>query len=311
MRAGVRVSVNVWTWFRRPEYLFRPRQVGLRILRSFQKNPNRMETVKLPWGVPIEVNPREYIGSVIWHRGVFDLIVLEALARLIQPGEIALDVGANMGQMTSLMALGLGPMGTVHAFEPHPDLFSQLKSNLCALETDPRCSRIVLHNLALSDFQGRADLFMDKDWTLNQGTASLRKIGNAQQQVSLEVEVARLDDVLDPRTFVGVCKLDAEGHEQNVLLGAAQRFNEGTLRDVIFECKDPYPAPIHRFLASHGFELFSLQASPFRPKLRPPESSSGNDRQCLHTNFLATLDPERAIRRFRPVGWQCLRRFPR
>lgn len=303
--------MNVWTFFRRPEYLFRPHQVGLRILRSFREHPDRTETVRLPWGVPIEVDPREYVGSVIWHRGVFDLIVLEALARLVQPGEIALDVGANIGQMTSLMALRLGPTGTVHAFEPHPDLFSRLKSNLASLETDSRCSRIVLHNLALSDFQGRADLFMDKDWTRNQGTASLRKIGNPQQQVSLEVEVARLDDVLDSRASVGVCKLDAEGHEQNVLLGAAQRLKGGRLRDVIFECREPYPAPIHRFLATRGFELFSLQASPFRPTLRPPESCSGNDQQCLHTNFLATLDPERAIRRFRPVGWQCLRRFPR
>ena len=59
-----------------------------------------------------------------------DLAVSEALWRLLDPGALALDVGANIGFMTNLMAWRSGPCGRVLAFEPHPEVFRSLAENV-------------------------------------------------------------------------------------------------------------------------------------------------------------------------------------
>ena len=48
--------------------------------------------------------------------GIYDLIVTEILWRLINKGEIAVDVGANIGYMTSLMAAKVASSGKVYSY---------------------------------------------------------------------------------------------------------------------------------------------------------------------------------------------------
>src|SRR3569623_794508 len=115
--------MNLLKLFKQPEYFFRPRQVALKLGRTVRAH-REFEDVTLPWGATMRIRPGEHIGSRIWHRGVFDLVVLEAIARLIEPGESALDIGANIGQMTNLMSHRVGPKGRGLSFEPHPGVFA-------------------------------------------------------------------------------------------------------------------------------------------------------------------------------------------
>ena len=75
----------------------------------------------------INACPRDRIGSSILKTGTYDTVLLESLSRLINPGEICLDIGANHGLMTSLMAKSSGLKGEVIAFEPHPVIFKKLE----------------------------------------------------------------------------------------------------------------------------------------------------------------------------------------
>src|SRR5437762_1192733 len=95
--------LNPLQFFSKPEYFWRPPQVLRRFVRIWRPQPVE-DTVTLPWGLPLRVNTRENIGSEIYHYGIFDKIVPEAIARLIDPGEWAVEVGANIGQNCSLMA---------------------------------------------------------------------------------------------------------------------------------------------------------------------------------------------------------------
>ena len=113
----------------KPEYVFRPSQIIRRLQREFQI-ARESEEVVLPWGLPIRVFPNETIGSCIWRTGVHDLVASEALWRLLDPGETAVDIGANIGYMTGLMARRAGPRGRVIALEPHPDIFAELQRNV-------------------------------------------------------------------------------------------------------------------------------------------------------------------------------------
>ena len=75
------------------------------------------------------VDPTRAIGRSIVTTGLFDLAVSELLARLIDPGDIVVDAGANVGYMTVLAATAAGRSGRVLAFEPHPELFAVLCQN--------------------------------------------------------------------------------------------------------------------------------------------------------------------------------------
>src|ERR1035438_2469227 len=90
----------------RPEYLFNPRQIWRRLRRHSLCARNAIE---LAWGLPVEVDPSSCVGLDVINIGVHDRVVAEAIYRLLDPSEVAFDVGANIGQNVSMMALVLGP----------------------------------------------------------------------------------------------------------------------------------------------------------------------------------------------------------
>ena len=112
----------------KPEYIVRPQQMMKRVLSSVLPKPRTVE-VMLPWGLRILVRPAEDIGAAIWRLGVYYLPLSEVIWRLLDPGEVAVDCGANVGYVTSLMAARVGPKGRVLSFEPHPKIFAELAAN--------------------------------------------------------------------------------------------------------------------------------------------------------------------------------------
>ena len=288
-----------------PEYFFRPSQILTRLRRSFSGIPPS-DQVTLPWGDVITVRPREVIGAGIWYYGIFDLPVTEAICRLLDRGETALDIGANIGQMTSLLRVMAGSQGRVFSFEPHPELFSEL-SALVAQRQVREVAPVERHQVALGDVEGEAHLEVPGYWANNRGIAKLSASATNGSN-SIQVKVTTLDRVLPPNTQVGVCKIDVEGHELNVFKGAARLFHERRIRDIIYEDFQPYPSPVHSFLKAAGFTLFHLGARLLSPCLtavdarQPPQRGEEGG-----ANYLATLEPDRAIARFKRGGWKVFR----
>ncbi len=114
----------------RPEYLFRPSQIWQRVQQKLHPQVGDFDQVTLPWGLPLRVRSFDFIGLHIRWFGVFDLCVSEVIWRLLDPGDTAIDVGANLGYITSLMAARTGKTGNVLAIEPHPELYQELLTNL-------------------------------------------------------------------------------------------------------------------------------------------------------------------------------------
>jgi FkbM family methyltransferase len=295
---------SVFNYLKRPEYIFRPRQVLYRFRRLGKEIPP-VVTISLPWGLSVKVRTTEHIGSDIFHYGIFDRIVPEAIYRLADVGELAVEAGANIGQNCSLMLSKVGSTGRVIAFEPHPEIFQELKFN-ASLWSEKGKRNIQLENVALGETNGEAWLVDGSEFHHNRGSASLR--GDAPETVQgrkYKVAVRTLDGFIPAPVKVGVCKIDVEGHELSVLKGAEQALSRRAIRDIIFEDFAPPPSPTMELLRKHQFTIFRLTASWWKPDLQ--EVTSETDRPPgFSYNYLATLDPQRAKDRFRPGAWSCL-----
>jgi FkbM family methyltransferase len=286
----------------KPHYVFHPLRMVRRALYSGPSMAARRETAQLPWGLPLEVGADEAIGFTILTTGVFDPCVSETIQRLIDPGELVVDVGANVGYMTSLAAARAGAGGRVMAFEPHPVLFEMLTANI-ARWNGAAVARVEPHQLALSDHAGTAELNAGHSFHANMGLSSLETSAEAtSEDVLVPVEVKRLDEVIGDER-IGLMKIDVEGHEPGVLRGSQRLLESGLIRDVIFEDHHAYPDDSTRLVEEAGYRLFSLSNDLFGVHLGAP-AERGEVREWPGASYLATREPERAAQRLRPRGWQ-------
>jgi FkbM family methyltransferase len=286
----------------KPEYVFRPRQALLRLLRSGR--PPETAEVQTAWGLPMSIRPKEVVGMALYHLGVYDLSECELIWRLSDPGETVVDVGANVGAVTGLFAVRVGPGGTVHAFEPHPTILETLTRQVDGWESQKaRLGSIRIHGLAASDKDGEADLFEPEEFSTNTGIASLAHSGNGGRRH--RIQTRRLDSIFPADRPVGVFKLDAEGHEPSILEGCGDLLRKGTIRDILFEEHEEPPTPATRCLEAAGYTVFLIGRSFGGPELLGCDQ---RDRipNWLAPNYLATRDPERAKERCRARGWKVL-----
>jgi FkbM family methyltransferase len=154
------------------------------------------------------VRPDDLIGGSIVRTGVYDLCVSEALTRLIDPGDLVVDVGANVGYMTNLSAFRVGATGRVVAVEPHPEIYEELKANVALLSASRSRGRIDTMRTAVSDVSGEAFIVDSRGFAGNRGSAQLH-VGEDSPPDGLprhRVSVRTLDDILATASSVGVLK---------------------------------------------------------------------------------------------------------
>jgi FkbM family methyltransferase len=298
--------INPLKAFTVPEYLFRPSQILVRFKRGFGPAPQTMQRVKLPWGATVSICPSEVIGARLWYYGIFDMEVAELIARLLDDGETALDIGANIGLMTTLMSSKVGRNGKVFAFEPHPAVFQELERSVASMEC-PQAGQVLLHQLALSNKIGEGVLDQGTDWRENRGKARIIDDGPAISAERWTVKLATLDSVFDSSWRCDVCKIDVEGHEIKVLEGARSLLSRGAIRDILFEDFGAYPSNVQTLLRDHGYQLFSIHKRLLGPQVLPLTRQPTFTPVVEGENFLATLQPARALDRCSARGWKVLR----
>lgn len=285
----------------KPEYWYQPRQVLRRLAR---RGPLPAEAhIVSPWGLPMRVRPTETVGHAMYHLGVLDLAACEVGWRLLEQGETAVDVGANIGVFTGLLARRAGPTGEVLSLEPHPRIHAELARHVAQWSTlGQPLAKIQLSTDAASDSAGEAELFEPEDFDGNAGSASLLPSTSGR---SHRIHTQRLDQLLPSGRRFGVVKIDTEGHEPGVLRGAGTLLTDGAIRDIVFEEHGTPPTETTRILREAGYTLFFIGRSFRGPKLTPPEERSSLP-AWLPPNYLATRDPARALARCGPSGWQVL-----
>lgn len=147
--------------------------------------------------------------------GVYEEELTAAFLRLLEPGQVALDVGMHLGYFTTLFAELVGPRGQVHAFEPTPSTRALAAANVS------RFAQVTVHPFAV--WSARQTLtFRDYGprWlAYNSFTrARLETIGEG---TPFPVETTTLDACRESlQQPVALMKIDAESAEQEILRGA-------------------------------------------------------------------------------------------
>lgn len=296
--------MNILGLLSKPELVWRPGFVWQRLTRR-QPPAGESLNFKLPWNLPLRIKPSETVGRHIWTFGVFDIAVCEVLWRLCDPGESALDVGANLGQMTGLLARRVGRDGEVTAFEPHPDINARLRQQATAWQHDfPDLGKITAEECALSNQNGKGTLHVPACFAENNGLSTIA--APTAGSIPCPIDFRRLDHFLSSGKQIGVMKLDVEGAELSVLEGAAGVLERKGIRDLVFEDHDPFPSEPAKLLEHHGYTVFSIRLNLFGPIIQPGREHCRALRPWDSPSFLATTQPDRAIRRLTRRGWQCL-----
>jgi FkbM family methyltransferase len=293
-------------WLNRPEYLYQP---GKLVRRVFPGGPviEGEEIVGLPWKLPLEVDSSETIGRIISHHGIFEMPVVEAMFRLIDPGDLVFDVGANIGYMTAV-ALSAGAARVI-AFEPHPALFSRLERNVARWSRDQRfAGRIDARQEAISSRKGGFSLFVPKrGFAENQGLATLEERPDREAYNEVPITATTLDAVIaEAGASVGVLKIDIEDHESQAFKGGSNSLAGGRIRDIIYEGFSGADSDASRLLINLGYAIFGLQSTVFGPVL--VEGLRAGKRRIGDHNLVATLDPGRLRKRMSAKGFRCLSR---
>jgi FkbM family methyltransferase len=173
-------------------------------------------------GIRWELDLSEGIDFSIYLLGAFEPGTANALQKLVKPGDIVFDIGANIGAHTLGLAQSVGPSGRVYAFEPADFAFAKLRRNLAlnpGLET-----RTNPHQLLLSATPSQiAEREIYASWPLEKDDSVHPKhrgrlVSTARATVdTLDAFVARQEIVR-----LDLIKMDVDGHELPVLLGGRE-----------------------------------------------------------------------------------------
>jgi FkbM family methyltransferase len=158
--------------------------------------------------------PLDHAHAGLIVRGTLEPPVQEALRRLLAPGAVFFDVGANIGFFTILGARLVGPQGRVVAFEPVP-----------------ACARAVARNIELNGF-GQAEI-REQAVGARSGSARLLVVGeaswshlastgrHADVREEIDVAVVSIDELVAAGAIPppDVLKVDTEGAELQAIEG--------------------------------------------------------------------------------------------
>lgn len=149
----------------------------------------------------------------------YDADVAHAIARFVRPGAVCLDVGANVGAVTLMLAQAVRGDGRVIAIEPGPPYRNRLAANLALNHALAACVQI--EPVGVSDSSGTLTWEADPAAPFNAVLSPQGSWFHSDQGVPVPVET--LDQIVARLHLsrVNFIKIDVESMELEVLRGAA------------------------------------------------------------------------------------------
>lgn len=149
----------------------------------------------------------------------FELTEREFLRAFLRPGDVFVDVGANIGLYTLIAASRVTESGSVYCFEPAGKTFKRLCDNVNL----NNFSNVQCYQLALSNETGEYPFYTSEDGYDAWNSFAIPIAGKAFSSEIIRCQ--RWDDLVREHDLVDrvtMMKIDVEGWESRVLEGARE-----------------------------------------------------------------------------------------
>lgn len=202
-----------------------------------------------------------------WYCGLHEMRDMAFMLHLLRANDHFLDVGANVGSYTVLAGGAAG--ARVTAVEPIPETFAHLELNLAA---NGLAGRVRVCQCGLSDALGALRFTKDLKSTNH-------ILAQEEDLPAIEVQVRTLDDLVGSDVPV-LIKIDVEGHERSVLLGASRTLADLRLLALVMETNGSgarygiSDIELVSLMQGHGFSAYGYD--PFNRRLVDASRPDGN-----------------------------------
>jgi len=220
----------------------------------------------------IRVETSEPMGRVLAASGRWEPHVTAAFQALLEPGDVCVDVGANIGYDALLAAQLVGPEGHVYALEPSAQTHEWLLENLQLNGT----SNVTALRVAAGAAEGKI-LLRDRP----EGQSVRSAVGGIDESLPAEslvsVPVQTVASLIQPSEAarLRLVKIDVEGFELEVLRGVQPVFESGGRPAVIAELHRGHVDETVSFLLElgrkYGLSMYKLVNDDARPR-RPAQN---------------------------------------
>ena len=161
----------------------------------------------------------------------------------LKPGQVVVDLGANLGVFATRAAKRVGPTGRVIAVEPHPDNFARLKGNATRNGLD----QLECVHAAAGDREGQVELFIHErgiNHSISRGSGK-----------SVTVPLRTVDGLVRERglTHVDFLKIDIEGVVPAALRGASETLKRFRPLIALERDSEAESEGLDEILKAHGY----------------------------------------------------------
>ncbi|RKU24908.1 hypothetical protein C6503_00020 [Candidatus Poribacteria bacterium] len=247
----------------------------LNLTRKWITPENPLATFETKYQFRLKVNLANPEHQYLYFYGTHDeRYIVTKLRKIIEPGDICWDIGANIGFYTCLLATKVGDNGRVVAFEPAARTYGYLKENVSLNQF----TNVTVVNKGLGDTQEQRHLYY-AEAGLAEGTASLKYANGraASERVTLDT----IDNLFHELSAPNFVKIDVEGYQLEVLKGGEYYLKThaplliAELKDVGETNRETF-TEIEGYVTDLGYQLYEIRKHSIRRCNRLSDTTQRN-----------------------------------
>jgi FkbM family methyltransferase len=210
------------------------------------------------------------------YTGLHEFEEMAFVLHLLRPGDLFVDVGANVGSYTILAAGAVG--ARCISFEPDQETMRSLQRNVTANSLD---DRVELRQSVVGRNEGVA--------RFTSGSDTLNHVADGSDADATPIQMTSLDTALEGRS-PHLLKVDVEGYELEVIAGASSTLQSRDTIAAILETNGSgarygkSDAELHDVMTGHGFVPCTYE--PFNRAITAGDRPAAN----ANTIYIRNLD---------------------
>ena len=194
------------------------------------------------------------IGNLLFLQGKYASARVSEIREAVKQGNVVIDIGANIGYFTVLLANLVGPEGKVYAFEPGPRNYGLLQRTI----ERNGYAHVIAEQKAVSNKAGEFLLYQT-------GSRAANTLSPGKHISAVKVDMVTLDEFLSDEHDITFIKMDMDGSEPLAIQGMAQLIQRSSSLRVLAEYQ---PGNLKRYLSNpldfitiaeqHGLKLAAI-----------------------------------------------------